>query len=132
MRPPTDISEQNVEDNCAAPLARIEGPSPDGGRYGRVRQTDVPEGGGVPFLKEFLGTVEAALPLMPVEWRPNSSCNDDVRDDVARNDQNGLSSIGIYLRSSERYVVAKIRFGGGKVTIASDATRQRNLELTIL
>src|SRR5262249_33101908 len=87
------------------------------------------------FLEEFLGTVEAALPFFPIEWRPNYSCNDDVRDDAARrrragtlhtltfedavlfNDQNGLSSAGIYLRSSERYVVLKIRFGGGKVTV---------------
>jgi len=87
------------------------------------------------FLEEFLGTVEIALPLIPVEWRPNYSCNDQVRDDVARRlraetlhtltfedavlfcDQNGLSSIGIYLRSSERYVVIDIRFGGGKVTV---------------
>jgi hypothetical protein len=40
------------------------------------------------FLEEFLGTVKAALPL-----------------------------IVIYLRSSEWYVVLKIRFVGGKVTV---------------
>ena len=32
------------------------------------------------FLEEYLGTVEAAVDLLHLDWQPNYSCNDHARD----------------------------------------------------
>ncbi len=70
------------------------------------------------FLEEYLGTVEAAVDLLHLDWQPNYSCNDYVRNDTARRlragtldaltfedavifyGRSGFSSIHVYLRSS--------------------------------
>src|SRR5262249_25068567 len=36
------------------------------------------------FLEEYLGTVEAAVDLLHLDWQPNYSCNDQVREGDAR------------------------------------------------
>src|SRR5262249_56813844 len=78
------------------------------------------------FLEEYLGTVEAAVDLLRLDWQPNYSCNDYTRNDVARRIRNGMvnkltfqdavifhgragfSSIRVYLRSSTRFTVIRI------------------------
>src|SRR5262249_55353335 len=87
------------------------------------------------FLEEYLGTVDAVLPQLPHAWQPNFQCDDRARFQRGRlrgtgqlaslpfdsavlfYGRDGLSSIGLYLRSSERFVVARIHFGGGRTAV---------------
>jgi hypothetical protein len=87
------------------------------------------------FLEEFLGTVEALLLSLGGAWQPNYSCNDQVREETRRRlakgaleavtfqdavifySKEGFSSIRLYLRSSQRYVVIRIRCVGGSVAV---------------
>jgi len=90
------------------------------------------------FLVEYLGTVEAAVDLLRLDWQPNYSCNDYTRNDVARRIRNGMvnkltfqdavifhgragfSSIRVYLRSSTRFTVIRIHFVGGRLAAEFD------------
>jgi hypothetical protein len=85
------------------------------------------------FLEEYLGTVEATVDLLHLDWQPNFSCNDSARDEFARglrrglvekltfqdavifHGRDGFSSIRVYLRSSTRFTVIRIYFVGGQV-----------------
>src|SRR5262249_5208784 len=62
--------------------ARPSVPSSDGGRHGRVRQAHVLKE--EEFLEEYLGTVEAVVDLLHLDWQPNYSCTDSARDEFAR------------------------------------------------
>jgi hypothetical protein len=87
------------------------------------------------FLEVHYETVDPVLPLLGHAWRPNFRCNDAVRDRRARllaagrlseltfdsavlfHGRNGLSSIRLYLRSSERFLVARITWVGAKTRV---------------
>src|SRR5262249_31647636 len=90
------------------------------------------------FLEEYLGTIEAAVDLLHLDWQPNYSCNDSARDEFARRLRRGLverltfqdavifhgragfSSIRVYLRSSTRFTVIRIHFVGGRLAAEFD------------
>jgi hypothetical protein len=97
------------------------------------------------FLEAYYGTVDAVLPQLPHHWQPNYQCNDAVRDRRARplaagqlaeltfdsgvlfHNREGLSSIRLYLRSSARFLVARIHWVGAetRVEILADLTNAR-------
>jgi hypothetical protein len=87
------------------------------------------------FLEEWYETVDAVLPLLGGEWRPNYVCNERERqrrqyalaagqleqltfDGAAIFYAHGqLSSLQIELRSSRRVVFVRIWWEGGQVTV---------------
>ena len=87
------------------------------------------------FLVEYYGTVDVMLPLIGHDWRPHFQCNDGVRNRRARllataqlaeltfdsavlfHGRDGLSSIRLYLRSSTRFLVARIHWVGAETQV---------------
>ena len=92
------------------------------------------------FLEVYYETVDAVLPRLGHDWRPNFQCNDHVRDRRARllatgqlaeltfdsavlfHGREGLTSIRLYLRSSARFLVARIHWveGATRVEMLAD------------
>jgi hypothetical protein len=87
------------------------------------------------FLEVHYETVDAVLPWLGHDWRPNFQCNDQVRLPRARllvagqlaeltfdsavlfHGREGLSSIRLYLRSSARFAVARIDWAGTETRV---------------
>src|SRR5262249_2880757 len=87
------------------------------------------------FLEEHFETVDVLLAKIGDRWRPCYGCNDQVRlwremmrargrlnglafDSAGRCfAREGLSSIRIYLRSSERFFVARIHWPGAEAAV---------------
>jgi hypothetical protein len=95
---------------------------------------------GEEFLAVHYETVDAVLPWLGHNWCPNFNCNDHVRQRRVRllaagqlaelsfdsavmfHGREGLSSIRLYLRSSARFVVARIYWvgAGTRVDVLAD------------
>lgn len=99
------------------------------------------------FLETYYETVDAVLPLLGHEWRPNFQCNDQVRVRRARllatgrladltfdsgvlfHGREGLSSIRLYLRSSARFLVARIHWVEAETRVEMLADIERGVRL---
>jgi hypothetical protein len=87
------------------------------------------------FLEPWMGTVEAALPYLG-GWRPNYSCNDQVREArrlalvkgeqtelvfdeavISNARSHRLAAIEIHLRSSSRLLIVQLRWEEGKMIV---------------
>ena len=98
------------------------------------------------FLEVFYGTVEAVLPQLGCDWRPNFQCDDAARwrrdrqlregslealtfdSAVIFHGKEGFSSIRLYLRSSARLIVLRLRWSDDGLRVESlhdGATRQK-------
>jgi hypothetical protein len=90
------------------------------------------------FLEQFLGTVEALLPVLAAEhgadWRPNYACDDRQRwaqqlrlnagqldeltfDEAAIHGCSGFSSLQLHLRSSRRLLIVRVRWVGSEMVV---------------
>jgi hypothetical protein len=87
------------------------------------------------FLEVYYETVDVVRPLLGHEWRPNFQCDDQVRERRVRllaagqlaeltfdsavlfHNRDGLSSIRLYLRSSARFLVARIHWVEGETRV---------------
>src|SRR5687768_10995422 len=85
------------------------------------------------FLEEWYATVEAVLQHLPHAWQPNFQCDDRARAErdqlLARGqlatltfdsavifyDKDVFSSIQLYLRSSARLVIVRVRWAGAEM-----------------
>jgi hypothetical protein len=96
------------------------------------------------FLEMYYGLVDAVLPQIDEVWQPNYGCNDQARqhrdlllatDRLAQltfdsavifHGRQGLSSIRLYLRSSARLLIVRIKWveGETRVEVLANLARQ--------
>src|SRR5262245_38613849 len=87
------------------------------------------------FLEVHYETVDALLERLGPDWKPNYQCDDQVRAwraqllarsrlqnlafdaGVVFHGRDGLSSIRVYLRSSSRFLVARIHWVGAEAQV---------------